>query len=574
LPEVEGYEVLSVLGRGGMGVVYRARDLALGRIVALKMLRAGALAQSQEIQRFDREAQAAAKLNHAHLVPVYEFGRHGELHYFSMALVVGGTLADHLERFRGNPKAAVVLIEKVARAVHHAHSHHVLHRDLKPTNILLDERGEPLVSDFGLAKMLDSALDLTRPGDMVGTPLYMAPEQATGRADQASRASDIWALGVILYELLTGQRPFLGKNREELLRDIQATDPPRLRSVQSKLPKDLETICLKCLEKDPARRYATAEALADDLARWHAGEPILAKPATLPRRAWRKVRRHPLVSTAVGVIALALVSTLGVLHYTDPDRDLKAMQQMLSRGAPVTLIDATGPPRWFRWPTGEAGTGIDARDGSFFFHTVTLSLLDLMPDPQLQRYRYRGEIRHDVDQSRLGEVGIFFAHAKLVGPKGAADSFLALSFTDGPHSLNVVKDAKGKVFRRATLDYRYYRETGVDPGYNGHALITSPGKPAVKFYAPPGPGETHKAWRSLAVDVTPGEVRVFWENQPFAIMSRADLEGCANELLRNAAETKDLTFRFNPRGALGLYLLSGAAFFRNVVIEPLPEPQE
>jgi serine/threonine-protein kinase len=571
LPHVEGYEVLDVLGRGGMGVVYRARDIALGRIVALKMLRSGALADPQEIQRFYREAQAAAHLNHPHLVPVYEVGKHGDLHYFSMAYVGGGTLADHMDRFR-DPKSAVALMEMVARAVHYAHCHHVLHRDLKPGNILLGEAGEPLVSDFGLAKLLDSALELTRPGDMVGTPLYMAPEQATGRADQATPASDIWALGVILYELLTGKRPFGGKSREELLRDIQTTDPPRPRSVQSRLPTDLETICLKCLEKDPARRYATAEALADDLARWQSGEPILAKPAPWPRRAWRKVRRHPFVCTAVGVLVLALAGALGALHYTDPDRDLKAMQNVLSRGAPVKLIEEKGPPRWLRWERGEAGTGIDPRGGCFYIQTVIYTLLELMPDPQVARFRFRAEVRHVSDPSHMGEVGIYFAHEKLVGREGPANSFLTLSFTDGSNSLNTVKDAKGQVFCRANLEYRYYREAKIDRNY--HALITRPGKAAVNFYAPSAPNELTKPWRSLAVEVSPDEVCVSWENQPFAVMSRADLEGCANELLRNGDETKNLTFQFDPRGSLGLYIVSGAAYFRNVVIEPLPEQQE
>jgi hypothetical protein len=247
------------------------------------------------------------------------------------------------------------------------------------------------------------------------------------------------------------------------------------------------------------------------------------------------------------------------------------MQEALARGEPAVLVPEKGPPRWFRLQTGDAGTGIDPRDGSFLFHTFWLSLLELMPDPQLDRYRFRAEIRQQEDPARLGEVGIYFAHANLVGTKGAADSFLALSFTDGPQSLNVVKDAKGQVFRRATLEYRFIREPGVGLGFNGRALITSPGKAAVKFYEPPGPGETSRPWRSLAVEVTPEEVRVFWENQLIAVMPRPDLEACANESLRNTAEAKELTFRFNPRGALGLYLLSGAAFFRNVVIEPLPE---
>jgi serine/threonine-protein kinase len=570
LPYVDGYEVLDELGRGGMGVVYRARDIALGRIVALKMLRTGVLPSPQEVQRFYREAQAAAQLNHRHLVPVYGVRQHGDLHYFSMAFVSGGTLAAHKDRFR-DPKAAATLIEKVARAVHHAHCHHILHRDLKPSNVLLDEQGEPLVSDFGLAKMLDSKLELTQPGDMVGTPLYMAPEQATGHSDRATPASDIWAVGVILYELLTGQRPFGGNSREDVLRDIQTTDPPRLRSVQADLPTDLETICLKCLEKDPARRYASAEALADDLARWQAGEPIHARPAPWPRRAWRKVRRHPVISIVVLVLALGSVGAGVTLHYSDPDRHLNAMQNMLRGGAPVVLIDETGPPRWLRWPTVEAGTGVHARDGCFYFQTATIGLLELMPDPQVPRYRFRAEVRHDFDPSFQGKVGIYFAHEKLLGPKGMADSFLEITFTDGDSSQFVVKDDKGQKLRRTALSYRYYRNPGQDRGYNGTTLVTKPQESAVQFYPPADPKNEINPWRKLAVEVTPDEVRTYWDNQLFAVRSRVDLEKRANDYLHSDSESKDLVFRFNPRSALGLYLDRGMASFRRVVIEPLRE---
>jgi serine/threonine protein kinase len=569
LPHVAGYDVLGVLGHGGMGVVYRARDVALGRTVALKMLRAGALANHQEIQRFYREAQAAAQLNHPHLVPVYEVRQHADLHYFTMAFVSGGTLAEHTDRFR-DPKAAVALMEKVARGVHYAHRHQILHRDLKPSNILLDEAGEPLVSDFGLAKMLDSGLELTQPGDMVGTPFYMAPEQATGRSDQASPASDIWALGVMLYELLTGQRPFGGKSREEVLSGIQSTDPPRPRSVQSKLATDLETICLKCLEKNPAHRYASAEALADDLSRWQSGEPIQAKPAPWPRRWWRKVRRHPVISTAAVVLVTVMAGGLATRYYTDPDRELRAMQSTLAREQPVTSIGEKGPPRWFRWQTGEAGKGIHPRDGSFFVQTATLSLLELMPDPQVSSYRFRAEVRQDGDLMRIGEVGIYFAHEKLFGRKGPAHSFLVLRFADTRDSRNVAKDAKGQVYHRAALDYRYYREADADRGFNGRALITKPGQAAVLDYQLPEPPPDEGIWRPLAVEVSPDQVQVFWNYGLFAVMSRADLQKCANDSLQGIDESKDLIFQFNPRAGLGLYIDHGTtASFRHVVIEPL-----
>jgi hypothetical protein len=574
-PHVTGYDMLDVLGHGGMGVVYRARDTALGRTVALKILRAGALANHQEIQRFYREAQAAAQLNHPHLVPVYEVGRHDDLHYFTMAFLGGGTLADHMDRFR-DPKAAVALLEKVARGVHYAHRHHVLHRDLKPSNILLDEAGEPLVSDFGLAKMLDSGLELTQPGDMVGTPLYMAPEQAAGRSDQASSAGDIWALGVILYELLTGRRPFGGKSREELLREIQSTDPPRPRSVQAKLAGDLETICLKCLEKNPVHRYASAEALADDLARWQAGEPILAKPAPWPRRYWRKIRRHPVVSTAVVstaavVLVAVLAAGLAVGYYTDPDRELRAMESKLARGEPAALIGEKGPPRWFRGQSGDPATGVNARDGSFFIQSTTISMLELMPDPQVSSYRFRAEVRDDWDPTHIGDVGIYFAHEKVVDKIGPADSFLLLRFTDSRNSLKVAKDAKGKVYHRTALEYCYYRDSNAGPRRDFRSLITRPGKAAVLDFVLSEQEADARPWRPFSVEVAPDQVRVFWNYQLFAVMSRADLQKCADDMLGGNEETENLIFRFNPRAALGLYTDAGAASFRHVVIEPLTD---
>jgi tRNA A-37 threonylcarbamoyl transferase component Bud32 len=566
---VAGYEVLEAIGQGGMGVVYRARDIALGRTVALKMLRAGTLANLQEIQRFYREAQAAAQLNHPHLVPVYEVRQHGDLHYFTMAFVGGGTLGNHMDRFR-DPAAAAELVKKVARAVHYAHEHHILHRDLKPSNILLDEAGEPKVSDFGLAKMLDSGLALTQPGDMVGTPLYMAPEQATGRSDQASPASDVWALGVMLYELLTGQRPFSGKSREELLRDIQSTDPPRPRSVQSKLATDLETICLKCLEKNPAHRYASAEALADDLARWQAGEPILAKPAPLPRRWWRKVRRHPVVTTVVAVLVVALICGVIAQHYTDPERELRAMQNDLMRGNPAVVIDETGLPRWSRWESGEAGAGINARDGCFYIQTAVFSLLEIMPDPKVPGFRFRADVRHDTDASKIGQVGLYFGHKKIMDPKGPVDSLLALQFADRKNSLSVAKDAKGQVFHRVALEYRYYRDPDEGPGRDRRFLITKPGQRAALDYIVPDSQPVEHPWRPLAVEVTPHEVRVFWNYQLFAVMSDLDLEKCVNDTLGDGEKANDLNFRFDPRAALGLFVYQSTASFRNVVIEPIP----
>jgi serine/threonine-protein kinase len=374
----------------------------------------------------------------------------------------------------------------------------------------------------------------------------------------------------MLYELLTGRRPFGGKSREELLRDIQSTDPPKPRSVQSKLSTDLETICLKCLEKDPSHRYVSAEALAEDLARWQAGEPILAKPAPLPRRWWRKVRRHSLISGAVVALILVAAAAAGVWYSTDPDRGLRAMQNDLIRGKPAVVIDETGRPRWSHWETGEAGTGINARDGCFFIQTRDYSLLEIMPDPKVPSYRFRADVRQDSADHIQGEVGIYFAHEKLLGVKGPAHSFLALRFADTPTSQLVAKDAKGQKYYRVALEYRYYREPDVGLGFNSRSVITRPGKAAVFDFMVPKEQPAQQPWHPLAVEVAPDEIRVYWNYVLFAVMSRVDLEKCANDSLEFVEEAKNLNFRLNPRAALGLYVVQSTASFRNVAIEPLP----
>jgi hypothetical protein len=303
VPEPPGYEILGELGRGGMGVVYRARQKGLGRLVALKMVLVGGHASPEELARFRIEAEAIARLQHPDIVQIYEVGEHDGLPFFSLEFCPGGSLDKELAGTPLPPREAAALAERLARAVAAAHQQGIIHRDLKPANILLTADGQPKVSDFGLAKHVDSELGLTGTGAVLGTPSYMAPEQAEGKK-LVGPAADVYSLGAILYELLTRRPPFQAGTPLDTLLQVVSQEPTPPRRLHPKVPRDLETICLKCLEKAPPRRYGSAQALADDLRCYLQGDAISARPPGLLGRLDRGARRRP--ALAVTLVALML----------------------------------------------------------------------------------------------------------------------------------------------------------------------------------------------------------------------------------------------------------------------------
>ncbi len=314
LPILDDYDVLEEIARGGMGVVYRAHQKSLNRVVALKMILAGPLASPEAVRRFRIEAENAAGLEHPHIVPIYEVGESHNQPYFAMKLVDGGSLTLHLDAFVADPGAAARLIGTVARAVHHAHQRGILHRDLKPANILLDAQGQPHVTDFGLAKRMEGSAADTSSGAMAGTPAYMAPEQVEGKS-RLTTAVDVYGLGAVLYELLTGQPPFKARTPLETLLQVTRDEPVPPSRHRPRLPRDLEVICLKCLRKEPSRRYASAEELAEDLARFDRGEPIAARAVNQWERGVKWVRRNPVMSAMAAALVLVLVAGVIVSSY-------------------------------------------------------------------------------------------------------------------------------------------------------------------------------------------------------------------------------------------------------------------
>jgi serine/threonine-protein kinase len=523
------------------------------------MIRAGVLAQPAEVDRFYLEARAAAKLDHPNIISILEIGQQAGQHYFTMGFVSGGTLALKQEHYRADTRAAVALMVKISRAVHYAHERGILHRDLKPGNILLDEAGEPLVSDFGLAKFLDSQGGMTQTGQQMGTPAYMAPEQTSSGAGKITEKADIWALGVMLYELLTGDRPFTAAG-SGLSHEICVSEPRRPSGLRSELGKDLETIILKCLEKSPPHRYDSAAALADDLERWLRGEPISARPLRWPLRSWRRCRRRPVLALTILAAILAATTLAAVILSHDAERWRRNHERALLAGQPAVLIGENSGPSGYRWVYGEREAKLTTgRDQPVELSSLYCALVELLPDPQIPRYRLRAQVMHANNLTIGKEVGIYFAHTAWPTEKGPVHCFYRVSFNDRENCLPDGNPNVNPIHVVLTVVGEQFP-------------LQKSGRSATLFKL-----VNESRWRDLAVEVDPERFQVFWEGSRVDGGTWAELSQYACNYVKERSEHPALAClagvvpACSPRQGLGLFVEGGGASFKNVVIEPLTD---
>jgi WD40 repeat protein/tRNA A-37 threonylcarbamoyl transferase component Bud32 len=497
---VPGYEILGELGRGGMGVVYKARQVSVNRVVALKMILAGARAAAEDQQRFVAEAEAVAALQHPHIVQLFESGRHEGHCYFTLEFVAGGSLWGRLQGKPLPPNEAARLVEPLAEAMHAAHGKGIIHRDLKPANVLLTEDGTPKITDFGLAKKVDVGSGVTTTGTILGSPSYMAPEQASGKK-QVGPASDIYSLGAILYECLTGRPPFRAATVMDTLLQVVNEEPAAVRSLQPGVPRDLETICHKCLQKDPAKRYATARDLAEDLGRFRKGEPVRARPLSPAERAVKWVKRHPSLAAMLGVVVVVAAAGLAGILFAygealrQRDNALKAEALALAQteenrralaNSRVMLADAA-------WREGHGGLAQDRLDevpddlrrwewhylkratagGLFTFHGHTGQVNSVCYSPDGSRLATgSGDGTAKVWDARTGQ--------QLLTLKGHTLPVTSVCFSpDGSRLATGSHDSTAKVWDARTglelfpLKGHALPVTGVSFSPDGHSLATS-----------------------------------------------------------------------------------------------------
>jgi serine/threonine protein kinase len=547
---VPGYEVLEVLGRGGMGVVYKARQVQADRVVALKVLLGGVHAGPSERNRFWREAMALARMRHAGVVQVYDVGEHAGCPYFSMEYVSGGSLSDKLAGGPLPPDQAAHTVADLAHTLHAVHAQGILHRDLKPGNILVGKDGTLKVSDFGLAKLTEGEASLTGSGTVLGTPAYMAPEQARGQSKGAGPAADVYGLGAILYECLTGSAPFRGPSRLDILLKVMSERPASPCSVRPEVPPPLAQICLKCLEKQPARRYGSAGELAEALERWLGGG---VRPSSRSRR---------LSLMAVAALLGLLLGSMGILHSLSPSANPEVEAARRPAGARsgqagksvLTLIGESGEPRQpGRFLLGKADSrrGLMDPGGVFSLESKRwrCGVLELLPRAPWPRFRFEAEVRQE-EGFGTAWMGLFLG-GKLHTAHNETHLCLGrFLFLEKP-------DVGGGVL--LSLQRKRTHPPGPAPA---NLVINT----ALTTRFRPSRAKAPDGWHKLALEVTPEEIRGFWDDKPIRSLSRPDLQQTWGKL---TSADPDLHAVFHPGEGLGLYVQGGKASFRRVLLKPL-----
>jgi TolB-like protein/Tfp pilus assembly protein PilF/predicted Ser/Thr protein kinase len=391
LGELGDYELLEEIGRGGQGTVFHARQKSLNRKVALKVVNLGQSASKAHLKRFRREAEAVASLDHSGIVPIYEVGERDGSCYFSMKFVEGGQLDKVVRRTPMSIRQAAELVAKVARTVHYAHEHGILHRDIKPGNVLLDPKGEPLLTDFGLARLVEFESTITRTMEVMGTPSYMAPEQAAGNNAAISSVTDVYGLGAVLYQLLTGQPPFAGGTTYETIKLVLDTEPRQPRLLNPKIDRDLSTICLKSLEKDPKRRYTSALALAEDLERWLKHEPIQARRSGVFARGKKWVRRNPARALSAGSLVALAVATGWIIWKSE------LIRQPVATGIAVLPFENLGDEK-------EHAAFADGVQDDILTKLAKIADLKVISRTSVMEYRGKRNMRQIGDALRVSHV--------------------------------------------------------------------------------------------------------------------------------------------------------------------------
>ncbi len=558
-PIVPGYTILGYLGRGGWGVVFRALDLRLDRVVALKLLTPAGVYHPEVRERFTREARALARLDHPNVVPVYDTGDAAGLPYFTMKFIPGGTLAAAATRIGGDIRQAVRLVARVAEAVQYLHDHGIVHRDLKPANILLGPDDEPLVADFGMVKWLGDDKELTTPGAVVGTRLYMAPEQAAGDTDSTGPRSDVWSLGVILYELLAGRRPFDHRDAVELERLVRHESPVPLTELRPDVPPALVDVVSRCLAKAPGKRYPTAAAIADDLEYW-ARTGWLRSNSWLFRWALSR-RRAAALGCLAGVSGLLLAAT----PRPQPPRSAAmppTLSEQVRRGEEVVLIGLTGLPPARTVITD--GHGLLNTDGEGYatLHGPNYLAVELSDEALPPRFELSAEVSPEPGRSPSAQFGVFAGRRRWPCPGGYVDRMVTAGVTG--QLLRSKPGTPPESVTRGALGIAWL-ETGQEP--NSPLLALGPAIPD----PPPQNNLAHRNWFAVSL-------RIEGDRPPQATCQGVTFKAAspANNSPPIWAQILSPRGQTNPRAAdppllgagVGVYALNGTARFRNVRLKP------